>query len=163
MRRPAPPRTTARRDVGLDHCAHRPLTSTRERGMTMGATRRYTNLTTGGPVHVDVEDGKIVRIIPLQLDETDGPSFTIKATGPRVHPAQADHPLPVDGGAQVDHLLAQPHPHAAQARGLRSRRRAQHRQARRVGLRAHQLGRRPGHGRRTRSSASSASTVRPPC
>ncbi len=49
--------------------------------MTMGATRRYTNLTTGGPVHVDVEDGKIVRIIPLQLDETDGPTFTIKAKG----------------------------------------------------------------------------------
>jgi anaerobic selenocysteine-containing dehydrogenase len=49
--------------------------------MTMGATRRYTNLTTGGPVHVDVEDGKIVRIIPLQLDETDGPTFTIRAKG----------------------------------------------------------------------------------
>jgi anaerobic selenocysteine-containing dehydrogenase len=47
----------------------------------MGGTRRYTNLTTGGPVHVDVEDGKIVRIIPLQLDETDGPTFTIKARG----------------------------------------------------------------------------------
>ena len=45
----------------------------------MGETRRFTNLTTGGPVHVDVEDGKIVRIIPLQLDENDGPSFTIKA------------------------------------------------------------------------------------
>ena len=47
----------------------------------MGETRRFTNLTTGGPVHVDVEDGKIVRIIPLQLDESDGPSFTIKARG----------------------------------------------------------------------------------
>jgi len=47
----------------------------------MGETRRFTNLTTGGPVHVDVEDGKIVRIIPLQLDESDGPSFTIHARG----------------------------------------------------------------------------------
>ena len=47
----------------------------------MAGTRRLTNLTTGGPVHVDVEDGQIVRIIPLQLDENDGPTFTIHARG----------------------------------------------------------------------------------
>ena len=43
--------------------------------------QRLTNLTTGGPVHVDVKDGKIVRIIPLELDPSDGPSWTIKARG----------------------------------------------------------------------------------
>jgi hypothetical protein len=43
--------------------------------------RRLTNLTTGGPVHVDVEDGRIRRILPLQLDESDGPSWTIEARG----------------------------------------------------------------------------------
>ena len=47
----------------------------------MTGTRRLTNLTTGGPVHVDVEDGRIVRIIPLQLDDSDGPTFTIHARG----------------------------------------------------------------------------------
>ncbi len=47
----------------------------------MTGTRRLTNLTTGGPVHVDVEDGRIVRIIPLQLDDSDGPTFTIQARG----------------------------------------------------------------------------------
>ncbi len=47
----------------------------------MTDTRRLTNLTTGGPVHVDVQDGKIVRIIPLEMDESDGPSWTIKARG----------------------------------------------------------------------------------
>jgi trimethylamine-N-oxide reductase (cytochrome c) len=41
--------------------------------------QRLTNLTTGGPVHVDVHDGKILRLIPLQLDETDGPSRRIEA------------------------------------------------------------------------------------
>jgi len=30
-------------------------------------------------VHVDVHDGKILRLIPLQLDETDGPSRRIEA------------------------------------------------------------------------------------
>ena len=36
--------------------------------------QRLTNLTTGGPVHVDVRDGTIVRIVPLQLDDSDAPS-----------------------------------------------------------------------------------------
>ena len=45
----------------------------------MGEVRRFTNLTTGGPVYVDVQDDKILRIIPLQLDDSDGPSWTIEA------------------------------------------------------------------------------------
>ena len=48
---------------------------------TQPGVRRLTNLTTGGPVHVDVEDGRIRRIVPLQLDETDAPSWTIDARG----------------------------------------------------------------------------------
>ena len=47
----------------------------------MAATQRLTNLTTGGPVYVDVAEGKIVRITPLELDESDGPSWTIRARG----------------------------------------------------------------------------------
>jgi anaerobic selenocysteine-containing dehydrogenase len=47
----------------------------------MADTQRLTNLTTGGPVHVDVRDGKIVRIVPLELDSSDGPSWTIRARG----------------------------------------------------------------------------------
>jgi trimethylamine-N-oxide reductase (cytochrome c) len=47
----------------------------------MAEIQRLTNLTTGGPVHVDVEGGKILRIIPLELDESDGPSWSIEARG----------------------------------------------------------------------------------
>jgi anaerobic selenocysteine-containing dehydrogenase len=47
----------------------------------MAEVQRLTNLTTGGPVHVDVQEGKIVRIIPLQLHAGDGSSWTIKARG----------------------------------------------------------------------------------
>ncbi|MFH0916108.1 MAG: molybdopterin-dependent oxidoreductase [bacterium] len=47
----------------------------------MGKIHRLTNLTTGGPVHVDVQGGKIVRIVPLELDSSDGPSWTIRARG----------------------------------------------------------------------------------
>ncbi len=32
-------------------------------------------------MHVDVRDGKILRIVPLELDESDGPSWTIHARG----------------------------------------------------------------------------------
>ena len=36
---------------------------------------------------VDVKDGKILRITPLTFDETDAPSWTIKARGRDVHAA----------------------------------------------------------------------------
>ena len=52
----------------------------------MGEVRRFTNLTTGGPVYVDVQDDKILRIIPLQLDDSDGPSWTIEARGKEYSP-----------------------------------------------------------------------------
>ena len=42
---------------------------------------RYTNSTTGGPVYVDVEDGKIVRITPMELTQDDAPSWKIEARG----------------------------------------------------------------------------------
>ncbi len=41
----------------------------------------YTNCTVGGPVLVHVEDGRITRIRPLVLDESDAPSWTISARG----------------------------------------------------------------------------------
>jgi len=47
----------------------------------MGEIKRYTNGTTGGPVFVDVKDGKILRITPIEFDETDAPSWTIQARG----------------------------------------------------------------------------------
>ena len=37
--------------------------------------------TTGGPVHVEVKDGKIVRILPIDLDDSDGPGWRIEARG----------------------------------------------------------------------------------
>lgn len=42
-----------------------------------GGVMRYTNNTNGGPVHVDVKDGKILRIMPLDYDKKDPPGWTI--------------------------------------------------------------------------------------
>lgn len=52
-------------------------------------TVRYTNLTNGGPLHVDVRDGRIVRTLPIDLDEKDGASFTIEARGRRFTPRRS--------------------------------------------------------------------------
>jgi trimethylamine-N-oxide reductase (cytochrome c) len=42
---------------------------------------RYTNLTNGGPIHVYVRDGRIIRTTPIEFDATDAPSWTIRARG----------------------------------------------------------------------------------
>ncbi len=47
---------------------------------------RYTNGTNGGPIFVYVKEGKIVRITPVDFDETDAPSWTIRARGKEFTP-----------------------------------------------------------------------------
>jgi trimethylamine-N-oxide reductase (cytochrome c) len=49
-------------------------------------TMRYCNMTNGGPVHVYVKDGKIVRMTPIDLTEEDGASWTIAAKGEKLTP-----------------------------------------------------------------------------
>jgi molybdopterin guanine dinucleotide-containing S/N-oxide reductase-like protein len=44
-------------------------------------TMRYCNMTNGGPVFVYVRDGKIVRMTPIDFDDTDPPPWTIRARG----------------------------------------------------------------------------------
>ena len=51
-----------------------------EVGTGMTRLTRLTNSTTGGPVFVDVGDGKIVRILPIDLDDSDA-SWKIEARG----------------------------------------------------------------------------------
>ena len=52
----------------------------------MGHMERLTNGTTGGPVFVDVKDGKIVRMTPIEFDDTDAPSWSIEARGKTFSP-----------------------------------------------------------------------------
>jgi trimethylamine-N-oxide reductase (cytochrome c) len=49
-------------------------------------TKRYCNMTNGGPVFVYVKDGKIVRMTPIDLAEDDGASWTIEARGKKFTP-----------------------------------------------------------------------------
>ncbi len=50
------------------------------------AEQVYTNCTVGGPILVHVKDNRIIRIRPLVLDETDAPSWIIKARGKNFSP-----------------------------------------------------------------------------
>ncbi len=52
----------------------------------MGKIEKLTSGTTGGPVFVYVEDGRIIRITPMELDDTDAPSWEIKARGKTFSP-----------------------------------------------------------------------------
>ena len=47
---------------------------------------RYVNNTNGCAVHVDVKDGKIVRICNLELTSEDAPAWTIEARGKKFTP-----------------------------------------------------------------------------
>ena len=58
------------------------------RSMTDG-TRRFTNLTNGGPLFVYVKGGRIVRTEPIAFDDTDAGSWTIVARGKRFAPRRA--------------------------------------------------------------------------
>ncbi len=50
-------------------------------GPARGEVRRLTTCTNGGPLFVDVQDGRIVRMTPISFDEADAPSWSISARG----------------------------------------------------------------------------------
>ena len=115
---------------------------------TQQGVRRLTNLTTGGPVHVDVADGRIQRIVPLQLDETDAPSWTIEARGRSFTPPRKTTLSPWTVGHRAtiyspNRILTPLKRVDFDPDGKRNTT-----EPRRVRLRAHLLGRRARHGRR---------------
>ena len=44
----------------------------------MGKVEKLTSGTTGGPVFVYVQDGRIIRITPMDLDDSDAASWVIE-------------------------------------------------------------------------------------
>lgn len=59
---------------------------------------RMTNSSTGGPVFVYVKDGKIVRMTPMDLDETDPASWKIEARGRTFTPPRKTTIAPYTAG-----------------------------------------------------------------
>jgi trimethylamine-N-oxide reductase (cytochrome c) len=49
---------------------------------------RYTTGTNGGALYVDVKDGRILRMMPIELQSDDAPSWTIKARGHSFTPSR---------------------------------------------------------------------------
>jgi len=52
----------------------------------MGKVEKLTNGTQGGPVFVYVQDGRIIRITPMEFDDSDAASWVIKARGKEFTP-----------------------------------------------------------------------------
>jgi trimethylamine-N-oxide reductase (cytochrome c) len=52
----------------------------------MEKVEKLTNGTTGGPVFVYVQDGRIIRITPMEFDDSDAPSWVISARGREFSP-----------------------------------------------------------------------------
>jgi len=58
-------------------------------GTDMGnGVKRYTSNTNGGPVTVYVKNGKIMRITPIEFEESDAKPWTIEARGKKFTPPQ---------------------------------------------------------------------------
>ena len=49
-------------------------------------TKRYVNNSNAGPLFVYVKDGKIIRITPMEFDDSDAQPFTIEARGRKFTP-----------------------------------------------------------------------------
>ena len=63
------------------------LTSGMEYGIDAGSgVKRYTSNTNGGPVFVYVKDNKIIRITPIEFDDSDADPWTITARGKEFTP-----------------------------------------------------------------------------
>ncbi len=63
------------------------LTTWAKYGTDLGnGVMRYTSNTNGGPIFVHVKDNKIIRITPIDFDDTDAPPWTIHARGKRFTP-----------------------------------------------------------------------------
>ena len=132
---------------------HAPGTVDRKRdAIDAMTTQVFTSCTNAGPITVYVEDGKIVRIRPLVADESDFRPWTIEAGGRRYSPPKKFNVAPFVLTERDRALFGRPHPHAAQAGRLRSRRRAQSADARQVRLRAASAG--------TRRSTSSRGEIK---
>lgn len=73
---------------------------------------RYTMLTNGGPIFVHVKAGRIVRVTPVDFDEKDAPSWTIKARGREFTPQRkatvAPHALAIKSVVYSDKRVLHP-------------------------------------------------------
>ena len=69
-------------------------------GLIYMAIERMTSSTTGGPVFVDVEDGKILRIMPMNLSGDDAESWEIHARGNVYKPPRKTTVTPFTAGVK---------------------------------------------------------------
>ena len=65
-----------------------------------GGVTRYTTDTNGGPMHVYVANGKILRLTPIEFTEKDAPSWSIEARGRTFTPPRQTSAAPYAIGSK---------------------------------------------------------------
>ena len=149
----------ARRGAGQSHLVHvhargdaaGRLALRRRRRQRRDALRQQAN---GGPIFVYVKDGKIIRTTPIEFDDEDAPSWSIKARGKTLHAAAQDDARRRTACARSRMVYSQDrllYPMKRVDFDPNGERNTQNRG--KSGIRAHQLGRGARHRRRARSSA----------
>ena len=88
----------------------------------MGNVERLTNGTTGGPVWVYVQDGKILRIDPDGSGRDGCSVLGYRGPRPDLQAASPNDPRPARPGSEVSRLLTKAHPEAAQEGRFRPQR-----------------------------------------
>lgn len=86
-------------------------------GLEMGTAlsdgmRRYTTCTNGGPLFIHVDNGRIQRVTPLELDDDDAASWTLQARGKTFRPSRralvAPHALSLKSLVYSDQRILYP-------------------------------------------------------
>ncbi len=106
--------------IGPDHLInwfHGLINSVADLGTSYGTpmpdgTTRYTTCGNGGPTFVYVKDDRIIRIMPIDLDQKDAASWTIKARGKSFSPKRQmvvnPHALCLKSGVYSDKRILYP-------------------------------------------------------
>ena len=85
------------------------FTSDLKYGMDMGkGVKRYVNNSNAGPMFVYVKDGKIIRMTPIEFDDSDAPSFTIEARGKKFTPPRKSTLSPFGFSHEIHGLFPGP-------------------------------------------------------
>tara|TARA_R110001583_G_scaffold195215_3_gene370538 strand:+ start:2712 stop:5726 length:3015 start_codon:yes stop_codon:yes gene_type:complete len=75
-------------------------------------SQRYTTMNNGGPLHVYVREGKILRVTPIDLTEEDAPSWKINARGktftPQRRTTAAPHAMSSKGAVYSENRVLYP-------------------------------------------------------
>ena len=87
--------------------------------------KRYVNNSNAGPMFVYVKDGKIIRMTPIEFDDSDAPSFHHRSQRTEIYSAPQRHHFPVRLFFEIHGLFSRPDFISHETSRFRSQRRTE--------------------------------------